>query len=165
VDVNTKDKMNSIPLTNKDMQALFRKKYTITKTTIDGNTDRLNFETKQYFDSVSTAMVNIGLQYSGKKFIPQLLEMDVQMKQLLADEQVQQLKNQGANTDQVIQKIGNDNYFIREQKVTVAFSDIDNSKEKAMQMPSWKNKLNYDSVSNEFSGKGIYSDYEITKTF
>jgi len=165
VDVSTKDRMNLLPLKNKDLQALFRKKYTISKTVVDDNTEQLNFETKQYFDSISMVMMNVGLRYSGKNFLPQLLEMDVLMKQKLSDEQMTQMEMADAGAKNAVQRVGGDNYLMRTQKVTVTFEDVDNSKEKAVQIPSWKEKLNYNTVKNEFSGKGIYSDYEITKTF
>jgi hypothetical protein len=165
VDVETKDKMNMLPLGSKDMQELFRKKYTISKTALDERSSRLNFEAKQYFDSVSVVVVNIGLQYSGKKLLPELLQMNVSMKQLVSDEQLQQLQAAGASAKQAIQTTGDNNYFVRNQRVTVTFENVDNSKEKAQQMPVWQNKLNYNAVTNEFTGKGSYSDYEITKTF
>jgi hypothetical protein len=165
VDVETKDKMNILPLGDKKIQELFRKEFTISKTEVDEKSSRLNFEAKQYFDSISLVMVNIGLQYSGKKFMPELLDMNVNMKQLITDEQIEELKNQGADIKQAIQTVGGNNYFIRSQRVTVTFENVDNSKEKAQQIPQWQDKLNYNPANNEFSGKGIYSDYEITKTF
>jgi hypothetical protein len=165
VDVETKDKMNILPLSSKNMQELFRKNYTISKTAVNEQTSRLNFETKQYFDSISVVLVNIGLQYSGKNFIPQLLEMNVSMKQKITDEQLEQFKTQGTDIRKAIQTIDSSNYFVRSQRVTVIFEAVNNLKEKAMQMPSWKEKINYNITENEFSGKGIYIDYEITKTF
>lgn len=165
VDMETKEKMNILPLGNKDLQELFSKNYSISKMVIDERSSRLNFETKQYFDSVSVAVVNIDLQYSGKSFLPELLQMNVNMKQQIPDEQIQQLKDQGTDTRQLIQKIGNSNYLVRNQRVKVTFENIDNTKEKAMQIPSWKEKLNYNLIENEFSGKGVYSDYEVIKIF
>jgi hypothetical protein len=165
VDVSTKDKMNVLPLANKDLQQLFRQKYLISKTITDKEFSKLNFETKQYFDSVSMVIVNVGLQYSGKKMLPQLLEMNVHMKQRIDDAAEQQIKSQGINGAAAVQVIDNDKFFVRTQKVSVNFSDIDNTKEKAMQIPSWKSRLDYDLANNEFSGKGIYAGYEITKNF
>jgi hypothetical protein len=166
MDVDTKDKMNIMPLNDKNLREMFRKNFVISKTTVNEKTERLNFETKQYFDSVSVVIVNIGLQYSGKNFMPQLMDMQVKMKQHIPDQQIQMLKGQGTDTRQAIQKIDGINYLIRNQRVTVIFKNIDNTKEKAMQMPSWKDKLNYNAADNEFTAKGtMYSDYEITKTF
>jgi uncharacterized protein YoaH (UPF0181 family) len=165
VDMDTRDKMNVMPLSDKKVQELFRKRYTIRKTIINPETSHLNFETRQYFDSISVVIVNIGLQYSGKNFLPELMELNVNMKQQIPDEQIQMMKDQGTETGEAIQSIGNTNYLVRTQKVTVQFENIDNTKQKAMQMPSWKERLIFNEAAGEFSGKGIYSDYEITKTF
>lgn len=163
LDVDTKEKMNVIPLSNKKLHELFLKKYTISKTEVNENSNRLNFESKQHSDSLPEIMVNIALQYSRKKFMPEQWEMNVKMKQAITEEMAQQFKSQGA--EQVVKSINGNNYFMRDQHVTVTFGSIDNSKEKAMQMPSWKQKLDYNTNSNEFSAKNMYSDYEITKTF
>lgn len=163
VNVATKDKMNALPLSNKELQSLFRKKFTISKEKLDEDHDQLNFESKQYYDSVSMVLVNIALKYSGKTYIPDLLQMNITMKQPIDDYQVQQLKEADVKT--AVQTIGSTRYFTRNQTVTIAFADISNSKEKAMQIPSWKEMLNYNGNGNEFSGKGNYNNYEITKTF
>jgi hypothetical protein len=49
--------------------------------------------------------------------------------------------------------------------VSTVFLGIDTTREKAMQMPSWKDKLTYDPAGGEIIGKGIYKEYEVTKTF
>jgi hypothetical protein len=165
VDVASKENMNLLPLNKKEMEDLFRKKYVISKTTLSSATEELNFAATQFFDSISMVVVNIALDYSGKTFLPALLKMNVKMKQVLEEEQVAQLKNEGKNAAKALEKIGDRDYLVRNQGVTVSFIDIDNSKEKAMQIPQWQEKINYDKETNEFKGKGTYSDYEIVKTF
>lgn len=161
VDVGSKEKMNKIPLANKELQALFRKSFTISKELLDKDTDRLNFESKQYFDSVSMVLVNIGLKYAGKTFIPQLLEMNITMKQAVDDIQLLQLRESGIP----VQLIGERNYFTKTQNVLVTFSAVSNEQRKAKQMPGWRSVLDFNSQQNEFTVHAGYEDYEITKTF
>jgi hypothetical protein len=166
VNVETKKKMNQMPLDRKDIQDLFRKSYTISQTEVNNNTSKLNFETVQNIDSISKIVMQIQLQYDNKKYLPQALIMDVYAKQQVAEENVQQLKDQGTDTKQLIQTEGEYIYMVRTQKMTMTFEKIDNSKEKAMQIPSWKTKLDYNAATNEFTIKDAkYSEYEITKTY
>jgi hypothetical protein len=159
----TKEKMNYLPLDNKQLQELFRKKFMISESEVNEQVRQLNFESKQYFDTMALVVVNIGLQYSGKNFIPQLLEMNVRMKQPVTQGQLEELNSNAPK--QNIEQVGATSYFVHSQKVTVQFADIDNTKEKALQMPTWKERLAYDEQSKEFTGKGGWSTYEITKTF
>jgi hypothetical protein len=165
VNDDIKKNMNKLPIKNKEWQALFKRDYTISQAAINKTTSRLNFKTVQKLDSLSQIVVNIGLQYASKNYMPQIMEMDVNARQAIAEETVQQLKDNGTNTSQLVQKIAGISYMIRNQKLTMEFSNMDNSKEKARQMPSWKDKLDYDEATKEFTAKEKYSDYEVTKTF
>lgn len=165
VDESSKEKMSQIPLSNKELQQLFQKKYSISKSKINEQTDRLNFETKPRQDSLSEITVNISLDYSGKMFIPQELGLNVKVKQVVSDSDIEQMKNAKVDVNSAIQKIGGANYFINNQKVRIVFTGIDFSKEKASKIPVWANKVDYDKVSTEFKGKGAYSDYEVVKMY
>jgi len=166
VNGETKKKMNEMPLDRKDIQELLRKSYTISQTEIDKNISKLNFETVQYTDSISKIIMQIQLQYDNKKYLPQALVMNVYAKQQIQEEIVQRLKDQAIDTKQLIQTDGEYIYMIRIQKMTMTFEQIDNSKEKAIQIPSWKSKLYYDATLNEFTIKDAkYNEYEITKTY
>lgn len=165
VDQDTKQRMNVLPLSNKSLQDLFKSKYTISKTVINKENSQLNFAASQFFDSVSVIMVNIGLQYSGKNFLPQMIEMNIDMKQKANDEFLQQMAAQGTNIDVMIKEIDNIKYLVRNQRVSISFDAINNSKEKATEIPLWTTRLKYDAVKDEFVAKEMYRDYEITKTF
>jgi hypothetical protein len=51
------------------------------------------------------------------------------------------------------------------QTAAVDFGTIETTKQKAAEMPSWKDRLTYDPVSNIYKGKGPCSGYEVIKTF
>ncbi|MBS1512423.1 MAG: hypothetical protein JST86_16375 [Bacteroidetes bacterium] len=162
VDVSTKDKMNVLPLSNKNLQALFRKKFLISREKPDGDYEQLNFESRQYFDSLSMVLVDIALRYSGSTYLPDLLQMNITMKQPLSDADIAVTPE---NMKNAVETINGFRYITRKQSVTIAFNDISKSKEKARAIPSWKELLGYDEVRHVFVGKGLYSNYEISTTF
>ena len=163
VELSTMDKMNILPLSNKDMQQLFQQKYIISQAKVNDETSRLKFTAKQGADS--TVVLHITLEFAEKSFEPKLLQMKVTMKKAINDEQLEQLQNENSEIAKAVQVIDNEKYFIRDQTATVVFKSIDFTKQKAMQMPSWENKLEYNKENKTFSAKGVYSDYEITQTF
>ena len=166
VDVATKVKMNQLPLDDKTMQDLFRKNYTVSRNEINKNTGKINFETVQKPDSLSTITMLIGLEYDTKMYLPVKLIMSVVAKQQIEEENVQELQNQGTVTKDLIQKEGDIVFMKRIQKMTMSFESIDNSKQKVAQMPSWKTELFYDIKTNDFTVKNLkYTDYEITRSF
>ena len=166
VDVATKVKMNQLPLDNKIMQDLFRKNYTISRNEINKNTGKINFESVQKPDSLSTITMLIGLEYDTKMYLPIKLIMSVVAKQQIEEENVQELQNQGTVTKDLIQKEGDRVFMNRKQKMTMSFDGLDNSKQKVAQMPSWKTELFYDKKTNDFTVKNLkYTDYEITRSF
>jgi len=162
VDVTSKDKMNLLPLSHGKMQKLFEKEYAVSKIAVNKESSRLNFN--PFSQSFSAITTNIGLQYSNKNKIPELLQLTVSMKQPVSDETVKQVKS-SSEEKQLIQVIDGLPYLVRRQSVTIRFEDIDYSKEKAMQIPSWKSRIGFNQADGVFTGKDKYSDYEITKTF
>ncbi|MGN6340457.1 MAG: hypothetical protein ACTHML_05820 [Ginsengibacter sp.] len=161
VDVTSKDKMNLLPLSHGKIQKLFEKEYAVSKIAVNKESSRLNFNPSQSFSAITT---NIGLQYSNKNKTPELLQLTVSMKQPASDETVKQVKSSGKEK-QLIQVIDGLPYLVRRQSVTIRFEDVDYSKEKAMQIPSWKSRIGLNQADGVFTGKDKYSDYEITKTF
>ena len=92
--------------------------------------------------------------------------MDVKIKQQIADETLQQLRSEGQDVNQLPETVNGVSYLVRRQQFSITFSEINITKEKAMQLPSWKTKLNYNNAGDVFTLKpGIYTDYEITKTY
>jgi hypothetical protein len=166
INEDLKKKMDKLPMDNKEWQKIFKKDFQISQTSINKTSSKLGFKTIQVLDSLSNIVINIGLQYVSKSYMPELMEMEVNAKQVLSAENLQGLKDNGTNTEGLVQAIGENNFMVRKQKLTMVFSNLDNSKEKAMQIPTWKSKLDYDITTKVFTKKeGTYADYELTKTF
>ena len=164
-DMDTREKINVSPLGNKKTQELFRKNYAITKTIMGDGLARMNFEMKQTGEGNVGVTTIIGLEYDTRSYLPFRMEMDLQMREPANDEIITALRSEGITDTRLVEITGTQKYIVRKQKMSVSFSGIDSSKEKASGMPSWKDKLNYDPQSGEFVGKGIYQGYEIVKTF
>lgn len=162
VNVDTKDKMNVLPLNAHKMQKLFQKEYLISKTAAGSASSRLNFQPAS--QGLPGITIEIAVQYSNEKKLPELMQLDVNMKQAVTDEMVQQVKS-NSKEKQLIQFIDGIAYLVHRQSVTIRFENIDYSKEKATQIPSWKSRIGFNPADGVFTGKDKYSDYEITKTF
>ena len=162
VNVDSKDNMNVLPLSTAKIQRLFEKEYIINKIAVNDRSSRLNF--RPFSQNASGLTTEIGLQYSNKNNTPELMELAITMKQAVSDEMVQQVKSNGKER-QLIQVIDGLPYLVHHQSVKIRFEEIDYSKEKAVQIPSWKSRIGFDPADGVFSGKNNYSDYEITKTF
>lgn len=165
VDMATRDNLNISPLGNKKIQELFKKEYTIDKSVVNNKRVRMNFEAKKPVGDGGGITTQIGLEYQAENFQPLLMDIHINMQEPANDELLAALKTEGIEDPRLIQIIDGNKYVIRKQQVSISFLDMDTSKEKAMQMPDWRSKLLYDTSKNDFAAKGIYSEYEITKTF
>ena len=165
VDVSTKDNMNVLPISNKAFQEIFKKNYAIKKLMVNDSTGRLNFQTIKTPGALNNITSNIDLEFSEKTILPSLMKMQIIMSEVAGDDLLTALKNESVDVKPLIQTIDGVNYFIRKQQATIIFETIDNTKEKAMQMPSWKTVLSFNSQAMDYTGIGKYADYEITKTF
>lgn len=164
VDKDVKEKMNVLPLTNKNVSEIFRKNYSISRTALGNGVARLNFETKGG-SGISGVKTQIRLEFNENDFLPRKMEIEVNMQEPAEDELLELLRNEGVDAMQTVQVIDNEKYIIRKQQLTIIFSDMDTSREKAFQAPTWKGILDFNSSGAVFTGKGIYKEYEVTKTF
>lgn len=155
----------SDPFNNNNMEVLFQKKYSIKKNVLGNGNNMISFDTRP--DTLDPGGLNtsITLEYTSKNSLPIRLEMEMRIKQPASEELEDALKKEGINTAKVMQRIDGKEYFIRIQKMSIAFSGVDYSKEKLKVIPLWNERIDYDKTSGEFRGKGIYSGYEIAKMF
>jgi hypothetical protein len=124
----------------------------------------MNFESKQA-EGQADLTTRIGLEYMAETHLPVTLDMELRIQQPASEEMLGALAAEGMDEKQWVVNIDNLKYIVRKQRVSISFMGIDNSKEKAGQMPGWKSRLAYDADNASFRGKGIYGEYEITKTF
>lgn len=165
VDVMSKNRMNILPLSDNQLRDLIRKKYTIEKITSGDMISVLDFETKEKTAGPAIIATGIKLRYFVKDYLPVSMEVEMRMQQPLNGELLAELKNESINDTALVQIIGDTKYLVRRQSTSVAFSEINNTKAQAIKMPSWKEILDYQKATGEFTAKGVYKDYEVTKTF
>jgi len=165
VDMASKEKLNTMQVGNRQFNELMRKNFTIQKASMANNTARLSFETKQMAGRSAVISTRAGLLFTEKEHLPQQIEIEMRMQQPANDEMIAQIKNQGVDERKLIQLINGQQYLVRMQKMSVAFEHIDHSKEKVMQMPLWKDILDFNTAEQTYTGKAAYAEYEVTKTF
>ncbi len=165
VDMASKGRMDFLPVNSKQVQELFRKKYTITKSRLNGNASRFDLIARQSMYASTAVTTTMGLEFETESHSPLLMEIMMRMQQPVTDETFTFLVNENTENSKLLQTIDGINYLVRLQNIVVAFSDINNTKEAAGKMPSWKKILDFDDGVKEFIARELYKDYEVTKTF
>jgi hypothetical protein len=160
-----KEKVTMLPVNNKQFKTMLQKKFTISKSIIDDSTDELNFETRQNTSTLSNITTTIQMDYIKKTYLLKNMNITMRIQEPAGDNIVAALKSEGVDETKLIQTIDSVKYLIRKQSLNTTFINIDPKKETAMQMPSWKNVVEYDTETKEFRTKGSYKEYTITKMF
>jgi hypothetical protein len=165
VDMASKEKMNSSPVSSKQFTELMRKKYTIQKSATNNRNGFLRFESKENTGISSAVSTIIGLEYDEKNYLPRNIQVSISMQQPATDEMISSIKNQGIEENKLIQLINEKKWLVRSQTAITTFKSISNKKESVLQMPSYKQILDFNIIEQIYTAKGKYSEYELTKTF
>lgn len=145
------------------MDALFRQKYNINK--MVGGT-----ENTIYFDSKSSERLDgfqskVSLVYDAAKLLPKEIRIEMAVREEAGQELKDLLKAEGISMAGLLETENGKEFFVRKQKMTLAFDNVNVTAVDGQNMPSWKSIVEYDQIDASFKGKGIYSEYEITKLF
>jgi len=150
---------------NEQVLQLLKKRYTIKKEVLQNGNSSLIFDSKQDTVNHSTTSTSIEVEYTPGNKMPKRFDFVIHLQEPAGEDLKAALQTEGINVSKALQTIGGEEYLIRLQKMSVAFTAIDNSKEKVTQAPLWTDKIEYSSTTGEFKGKGDYSNYEVTKMF
>lgn len=165
VDVSTKDNLNLLPANTKDLLDRVKKSFQVRKEQISQETSRLYFtENKPAYSTAATTTL-ITLDYSEKTFLPQLIEISIELKQPISEEEAQAIHSEGYDETKLIKVVDGKKEIVRKQKVSIAFTEINSDKQILERMPIYKSSFRLDAITAEFTGMGKYKDYEVTKTF
>jgi hypothetical protein len=165
VDVSTKDRMNVINPFGKEVQEIMRRNYTISKFSPDDRTSQLVFETRKPGGNAATRHTRITVEYDNKLLLPRKIDIEISIKEPVNEEDIAALKEEEVDEKQLLQEINGSQYLVRKQSMHIQFTSINNDKETVIQMPWYKSCLDYNEVTQEFTGKGKYKDYEVTRLF
>jgi hypothetical protein len=165
VNVETKPNINMLPLDDKKVRELVKTKYTIAQKELQNNTEQLVLEAKEPASLDMVTQYQFVITYQSKTNVPNAMQMSIAMKQQLLEEDMQALPTSTTEEKKLVQLIDGKNWLVRNQQIIVTIADFSTDKTKAGQMPLWTKVLAYDAAKNEFIGKELLADYEITKTF
>lgn len=165
VDVSTKVNLNLLPVANDELLKKFMKQYIISKSVAGPGIFRLYFEERKSPYSSSATTTSIAIEYSEKDYLPRLIEIVGLLKQPADETVMEALKAEEIDESKLVKQIDGAAVLVRKQKMSIVFNQIERDKSRFMQMPSYRSVVDYDAGSQEFTGKGRYKDYEITKTF
>ncbi|MDR3715179.1 MAG: hypothetical protein P4L51_20385 [Puia sp.] len=164
VDVATKKRMDILPLKRGEVQKMLRRQYELVGMPGEGDTGRILVRSREGVRTtgVSTEMA---LQYSKRSYLPRFLEMSLRTRQPGSEQMEGALRSQGFDISRMVSEKEGSRSLVITQTVSIQFGEISLDREKALNMPSWKDKVNYDPASNGFSGVGACTGYEMIRTF
>jgi hypothetical protein len=165
VDVATKKNMDLLPLSKKDRQKLLRSGYIIGQLPDRGDTGAIVFRTKTSHEALQTAGTEVLLEYTKKEHLPLLMRMTTRVREQQTEAISTMLRSSGFDVQRMGEDVDGVRSLIMTETASVRFGTMETTKEKAMQMPVWKDKIAYDPLSGNFSGKGNYYGYQVIKTF
>jgi hypothetical protein len=165
VDVDTKQKLNVITAFGKEVQEIMKRNYIISKPESSGSTSRLVFETRKPQSSIAISNTRITIEYDSKTFLPQDINIEISMKEPVDEEVLAALKEEEVDEKKLVQEIEGVKYLIRKQSMHILFTTIKNDKETVEKIPLYTSCLDYNVITQEYTGKGKYKDYEVTKLF
>jgi hypothetical protein len=165
VDVATKKNMDLVPLKKMDQQKLLRSHYTISKRPDEGDTASIVIRSQAAMNVGQSRGEEILMEYTKQGHLPLLMQITVRIREQESDQVKNILKSSGFDVQQMKEDMGGQPSLVMTQTASVQFGAMETTREAAMQMPLWKEKLFYDPVSGSYSGKGDYSGYRIIKTF
>ena len=164
VDVSTKKNMDVLPLKNVDRQKLLRDRYTISKMPERGDTESIVIRPQPGRVGGLSAGKEMLIEYTREK-IPLLMKVTLQARQPASPQAIQVLQAKGFKVKEMMEDDNGIPALVITQTMTVRFEVVEATKEKAMSMPRWKDRIGYDPVSGMYSGKDGYVDYHVIKTF
>lgn len=165
VNVDTKEKLNEVTAFGKEVQEIMKRNYTISKSSPDGNTGRIVFETRKPQNSTATTNTRITIEYNSNNWLPRNIAIEISMKEPVDEEMLEALKEEEVDEKKLVQEINGVKYLVRKQSMNIQFTSIKKDKESVGQMPSYHSCLDYDGATGGYTGKGKYKDYEVTKLF
>ena len=163
-DMIGREKMNLLPTNLTGMLERFKNHYIVSKSKVGEDICRLKFAERKPVYSSSATQTLISIDYSEKTFLPKLIEVTISMKQPVNEEILAAVEQESFDKSKLIQRIDGIDYVMRKQIMSISFIEMDNEKEKILKMPVYMSAIQL-TESGEYIAKGLYEDYEITKTF
>jgi hypothetical protein len=147
-----------------EMTAMVKKGYTIENSpAAKPGYKQLKLHSKNYRGEGNAGSVTI--LYDPQKNWPEMIGIDMELKQPASDEMIAELKESGMDTKALIRNENNINYVIRKQSMECRFTNMKFKKEDLAAVPGWKDILIMNEGDTEWKGKGKYIGYEVIKLY
>lgn len=137
--------------------------YSIAET--DGTSNISTIELVSKDDKYNDTQTIIDWAFNKQTWYPKNLSLSVTMKRAVDDADIQYLKDKGVYQASLIKTINGQKYLSRKQTMTTVFGNISTSRDKALTIPSLSDKIIFNTQTGNFEPAGIYSNYQVVKTF
>jgi hypothetical protein len=105
------------------------------------------------------------LEFIKDTHLPLVMEVIMGIRQDGSEQTGELLKKQGFNVEKMKDSLNGVRFFVMNETAAVRFDEVAMTREQAMQMPLWTEKLAYDRTAGQFRGTGNCAGYAVTKTF
>jgi hypothetical protein len=165
IDMATKKNIDLLPLKKPDLQKLIRGRYLIAETPAGGDTAVISIRSQPAKMPARWQNAEMRLEFSKESHLPLVMEVIMRVRQEGSDPVRNLLIKQGFDVDDMRDSLSGVSFFVLNQAAVVRFDEVSTTRDKAIQMPLWTEKLAYDRNAGLFTGLGTCVGYAVTKTF
>jgi hypothetical protein len=165
IDMATKKNIDLLPLKKPDLQKLFRDHYLIGEVPEGGDTAVISIRSQPGIRLTRGRSAEMRVEFKKDSHMPLIMEVVMRVPQEGSEQTRNLLKKQGFNVEKMKDSVNGVSFFVMNQTAAVRFDEVATTREQAMQMPLWTEKLAYDRAAGQFKGTGACADYSVTKTF
>ncbi|MHA4808142.1 hypothetical protein ACX0G9_08540 [Flavitalea flava] len=165
IDLATKKKMDILPLKKMDAQKLLREQYTIAEISEKEDTGQILIRSREKRGVQGFTSSEMKIRYARGSHLPVLMEITMKVRQPESEQIKEIYRSRGFDIGKMMLEMGGEKSLEITETASISFGPIGMTKENAMTMPLWEEKITYDDQLKRFSGKGQCEGYEVIKTF
>jgi hypothetical protein len=165
VDMATKKRMDILPLKRMDMQKMLRERCMLSRLPNEGDIGQIIISTHEKQAPQGFVSSDMLVVYHRGSHLPVRMEMSMHVRNEENEQMTEVLRANGFDVVKMVSEKDGKKSLAMTRTASVSFGEIDVTKEKAAQMPLWRDRVNYDDHSKNYSGKGRCEGYEVIKTF
>jgi hypothetical protein len=165
IDMATKKNIDLLPLKKPDLQKLLRGHYLIGETPAGGDTAVISIRSQPGMVLMQGRSSEMRVEFIKDTHLPLIMEVIMGIRQDGSEQTRNLLKKQGFNVEKMKDSLNGARFFVMNETAAVRFDEVAMTREQAMQMPLWTERLAYDRTAGQFRGTGDCAGYAVTKTF
>lgn len=165
VDMATKKRLDVLPLKRTDMQRMLREHCTLSRLADEEDLRRIMISTQEKQTPQGFVSSDMLVVYHRGSYLPVRMEMRMHLRNDENEQMKEALQASGFDIVRLTAEKDGKKCLFLTQTASIGFGEIDITKEKAAQMPLWKDRVEYDGNLRTYKGRDKCVDYEIIKTF